>query len=49
MVATYEIRCSDCICLVEENNQWYCDEYQKYCKDVTECGEWDYNSEFGTI
>ena len=34
----WECRCSDCPCLVEgEQGQWFCDEQQKDCKDVTEC------------
>lgn len=37
----WECRCSDCACLVEENGQWYCDEMQEYCKDITECIEFE--------
>ena len=41
----WECRCSDCPCLVEgEQGQWFCDEQQKDCKDVTECHEYDEDS-----
>lgn len=33
-------RCRDCICLIEKNGMWFCDEYQDYCKNIEVCGEW---------
>ena len=33
-------RCKDCICLVELNGEWCCDEYSKNCRDIEDCGEW---------
>ena len=34
-------RCKDCVCLVDLNGEWFCDEYDKNCRDIDECGEWD--------
>ena len=32
-------QCQDCICLVEENGTWVCDECQKPCSEVKRCPE----------
>ena len=32
-------RCQDCICLIEKNKKWFCDEYQKECEKIKDCGE----------
>lgn len=35
-------RCKDCPCLMEmPASKYFCDEYQKPCIDVMECGEWE--------
>ena len=35
-------RCRNCACLMEmPASKWFCDQYQKRCVDVIECGEWD--------
>lgn len=36
----WKCRCSDCPCLVERSNAWYCDEYDGYCREIEECGEY---------
>lgn len=40
-------RCADCVCLVEINGLWHCDEALKPCVDVTICpeGELDYDDQ----
>ena len=35
----YEKRCQDCICLIEKNNQYYCNECQQYCNKIKNCPE----------
>ena len=36
----YKCRCQDCVCLVEKDNEWFCDDIQKFCKDIVdECIE----------
>jgi len=35
----WECRCSNCVCLTDKGGLGYCDQYQKYCRDVKECGE----------
>ena len=37
----FKCRCQDCVCLVEQDGEWFCDEQQKFCKDVKECNEWE--------
>ena len=38
----FKCRCSDCASLTENDFEvWFCDEYQKPCKDVKNCGEYD--------
>ena len=37
----YKCRCEDCVCLVEQNNDWFCEELQEYCKDILLCPEID--------
>ena len=32
-------RCESCVCLVEQNEQWYCDEYGKLCAEIIDCKE----------
>lgn len=42
-------RCQDCTCLVEsddENNPYFCDEYEKFCGEIERCGEWVNEPEF---
>lgn len=34
-------KCKNCICLVEKDKRWYCDQHQDYCKNIKKCGEWD--------
>lgn len=35
----YKERCQDCVCLVEQNGEWFCDESQDYCENIDECPE----------
>lgn len=35
----YKCRCADCTCLVEQDNEWFCDEQQDFCKNVENCTE----------
>lgn len=35
-------RCKDCVCLMEmPASKYFCDQYQKQCDDVIECGEYE--------
>ena len=36
----YLCRCSDCIELIENGGQWYCDKYGANCDDITICDEY---------
>lgn len=37
----WKCRCSDCFALVETDDvEYFCDEWQKPCKDVIDCKEW---------
>ena len=29
----------DCICVVDNNGEWFCEEYNKPCKKIKRCGE----------
>ena len=35
----YKCRCDSCASLVEEDNKWYCDEYEDFCENITMCNE----------
>ena len=30
----WKCRCEDCICLVDKNLKWFCDNYDDYCENV---------------
>ena len=34
-------RCRNCVCLVEEDGEWYCDECYRFCKEIDICPEED--------
>lgn len=36
----YNCRCSDCIALVEHDDQWFCDEIHQFCEKIKVCNEW---------
>ena len=37
----WKCRCEDCICLVDKNLKWFCDNYDDYCENVISCYNYD--------
>lgn len=35
----YKNLCVNCVCLVEEDGEWFCDELAEYCVDLDACPE----------
>lgn len=33
----WKCRCGDCMCLIEKNEKWFCDEYQEFCEEIMQC------------